>query len=251
MDPLSESARERARRTFGPTVQSWRFVGWLVLCEAAIAGGGIYYSVGLKPWEQAVITAAAIVSAAVVAFGSAFVALWVSAPVRQRDEARELVAQLQAKPDFPDVRIEARPPLVIETRDSTTFSGQRETVIAVNIKATNRETTRRAILRFCSFAVRPELRPGVTKLDRIYGRGQSDAFLPDPLKLEPLDFVEGEVCFVWDHSMDFVWGRDLEEDDVIERFMAALHLNVRDEVSMVRVEIPLPEGEWYWSEGRS
>jgi hypothetical protein len=250
MDALSESAWRRARRTFGPTVQSWRFVGWLVFVEAVGASIGVYFSVGLKPWEQAVITAAAIFAAATIAFGSAFIALWVSAPVRQRDEARELVAQLQAQPDFPDVLFKASPPLVMRTRDSDSLPGRRETPIAVNIGAVNRETTRPAILRFAAYAIRPELRPGNTKLQRIYRHEQSKGFLPDPVRIEPLDLAEGEVVFAWDHSMDFLWGRDLSEDDVIDRFMAALHVIAKDEVSTISVEVPLPEGQWYRSGAR-
>lgn len=164
----------------------------------------------------------------------------------ERDEARWLATQSQAELPFPDVLLKASPPLVIETRDSTSFVRERETLITVKVSATNREPARRAILRFSAFAVRPELRPGVTHLTRGADREfPPPAFLPDPLKLEPLDYVEGEVVFVWDHSMDFVWGKDLSEEQVIEKFMPELRLNAKDEVSTVAVEVALPEGQWY------
>jgi hypothetical protein len=164
----------------------------------------------------------------------------------ERDEARRLATRSQAELPFPDVLLKAGPPLVIETRDSASFVRERETLITVRMSVTNREMARRAILRFSAFADRPELRPGVTRLSRADAREfPPPAFLPDPVKLEPLDYVEGEVLFVWDHSMDFVWGKDLSEEDVIDRLMPALHINAKDEVSTVKVEVPLPEGQWY------
>jgi hypothetical protein len=87
---FTESALQRARRTYGEAVHSLRFVLWVVICEAAFGGGAVYVSNvhNHSAWAQAVIAVGAAVGAAVVAFGSAFLGIWLTSPSRQRDEAR-------------------------------------------------------------------------------------------------------------------------------------------------------------------
>jgi hypothetical protein len=164
--------------------------------------------------------------------------------------ARHLQAELQTAEEarspsaFPDVSIKASAPLLVETEESKTFPGQRETLIAVRVTVTNREVQRRALLSFSAHVTVPEPRPMIRKLSRTHEDHPDPAFIPDPLKLDPQDQVAGEVFFLWSHDMDFLFGRDATEEKVIEFVMENLRVNATDHISTVSINLELP-GTWY------
>jgi hypothetical protein len=76
--------------------------------------------------------------------------------------------------------------------------------------------------------------------------GESSANLIDPWKVDAQDWGEGELLFTWRHDMDFMLERDASEERVIDLVMARLRLSVKDSLSQVSVEVPIPE-DWYRS----
>jgi hypothetical protein len=154
--------------------------------------------------------------------------------------------QLQAELDrllplskFPDLVIKTDTPLHIGTKDGT-FG--RESLIAVKILVVNRERERKAILRFPAHVQTHKPVASIRKLGRTIETAHPD-FLPDPLKLSPQDTAEGEVLLTWDHTMDFVVGRDLSEEQVIEWVIEHLSVNALDELSGVSVNLNVG-GRW-------
>jgi hypothetical protein len=93
-DPLAETASQRANRMLGPSIASLRFFAWLLLCEALIAGYAAFWSADAPPRAQGIVTGLAILGAAAFAIGTAWVTLWISSPVRQRNEARTELARI-------------------------------------------------------------------------------------------------------------------------------------------------------------
>jgi hypothetical protein len=145
---------------------------------------------------------------------------------------------------FPDVHIKTGSPLLIETSESKTFPGHRESLIVVTVTVTNREVQRRAILAFSAHVTRPKPHHSVQKLSRTYEDHPHPTFISDPLKLDPQDHREGEVAFLWSHDMDFLFGRDKSEEEVLEFVMENLRLNATDHLSTISIDLELP-GTWY------
>jgi hypothetical protein len=160
-------------------------------------------------------------------------------------EARLYEAQQASAPDtFPDVVVKTGEPLVVGTGESELFAPERETLIGLNVRVTNRERDRRAILAFSAHVTVPEPRPTIRKLRRYDKKHES--FLPDPVKLDPQDSEAGEVLFLWDHSLDFVFGSLLgtdEEEKVIEFVKENLRVNATDHLSSISVDLDVP-GTW-------
>ncbi len=182
---------------------------WLTLWGLTGTGLGIFMGGG---------AVAAVGSAAVcllIGLLTAFCVLVARTPITQRDEARALVAKLQETSGFPDVEIRAGEPLEVETVDSGLYAGHRETIIAISIRATNRERERRAILEFTAYLQTEDPRPGVWTLSTL--KDTREGLIPNPMKLEPQDFREGELLVSWGHDMDFMLFRDLRHAEVIAR----------------------------------
>jgi hypothetical protein len=109
-DPHSESALDRALRTYAKAVHGGRFVLWLLVCEASFAGAATFYSnVGNhSAGAQAAMTFGGVIVAAAVAFGSTFLLTWGHAPTVQRDEARAALLFSESPPAVVDTRAELR-----------------------------------------------------------------------------------------------------------------------------------------------
>jgi hypothetical protein len=157
----------------------------------------------------------------------------------QRDEALERLAGS----GFPNVHFDPKHVLVIETRESQLLGPpHRETVIAIGMRATNREPERNAILSFTAYVQTTRPAPTIRKLSRLKREG--DDFLPNPWKLGPEDWGEGEMLFSWGHDMDFLLGKDLSEEEALDAVASRLVLAVEDTLSQVSIEVPVPEN-WY------
>lgn len=133
-NPHSETAGQRALRTWGPSISTARFVLWLLVCEAAIAGYAAYRTSDSSARVQGIVTATAILGAGAFAIGTALVTLWVSAPVRQRDEARVALATALAVPAEPDLHVV---PLSINGERG---KASHNTLITIDMTITNRQS---------------------------------------------------------------------------------------------------------------
>src|SRR5262249_38424363 len=156
------------------------------------------------------------------------------------DAARIELASLRPA-DFPNVLLESRHAIVVETRDLPSAPDRRETIIAVGIRATNRETERNAILSFTAFIQTTRPVPAIRKLSRVLGEWKAN--LPDPWKIEAQDWGEGELLFSWWHDMDFLLERDCSEERAIELLVPMLKLSAQDSLTGFSVEVPTPE-DW-------
>jgi hypothetical protein len=93
MDLHSESAFSRAKRDFRALVTNTvRVVVWFSLCNIAVVGATTYLSWGHQKGAQTLIGVAALTAGTLLALGLPLGALWVTAPVRQRNEARAALA---------------------------------------------------------------------------------------------------------------------------------------------------------------
>src|SRR6266496_4257924 len=110
-DIHTESAWARTKRDFqGFVTDTIRFVVWFTFCNVVVVGATTYFSWGHQRGAQLDIGVGAFIVGAAVAFALPLGAIWVIAPVRQRNEARELIVRLQDKPGFPDVVIKTGRP---------------------------------------------------------------------------------------------------------------------------------------------
>lgn len=148
------------------------------------------------------------------------------------------VAQLRP---FPDLAIQAKHPIVLETKNSVSYPGERETPVMIGVRVTNEDTKTPAIVSFGARLKVPELDRGASlKRSREKMPGVT---LPDDLRLEAPDVKEGEVAFVWSHSRDYVFRRAVSEDDVRLALLEDLVLEVTEHVSRDTVRIGVP-GSW-------
>jgi len=241
-DLHTESAFARTRREFAPAFLGLRGVLWSVLWAAVAIGATIYLSPNHSMGAQVAIGVGLFLAGIGWAALTLFGALWVTAPARQRDEARHALALARAEREegFPDVHLKTGSPLLIETTESKMFPGHRETLIVVTVTATNREIQRRAILAFSAHVTFPKPRLSVQKLSRTYEDDPHPHFIPDPLKLDAQDHRKGEVAFLWSHDMDFLLGRDKSEEEVLDFVMENLRLNATDHISSVSIDLDLP-----------
>lgn len=100
LDPHSESAFRRAGREWADAVESWKFVAAALVIDAVAA---MYaYSLTNDPEVEAAVKVASVGGAVLVGpfalAGVVLLALWVTAPVGQRDEARAAIGARVSDP---------------------------------------------------------------------------------------------------------------------------------------------------------
>jgi hypothetical protein len=99
VDIYSETAWQRAQRNLHTFVTSTiHVVIWFVVCNAVVIGATSYLSWGHTRWAQVGIGVLAFVVGSALALLLPLGALWATAPVRQRDEARELLKGQETSP---------------------------------------------------------------------------------------------------------------------------------------------------------
>jgi hypothetical protein len=158
----------------------------------------------------------------------------------ERDAAKAEIAELQKPSEFPNVEFRAGHPIILGPQDSaTSIGGKGETLIVMRMRVMNREPNRKAIIEFKA-GVQTELR-GVVSTRRVF-RGGLEPILPELLKLDPEDVDQGDLCFCWDHDMDFLIGRDLPHDAILQVVADGFHLAAYDHLSTVSVPVELPKG---------
>jgi hypothetical protein len=239
---LEETARQRASRDF-PSL----FVGlpgfvWTVAWGAAAIGATIYLSPHHSLRAQVGIGVGLFLAGVVWAAVSFWGLLYVTAPAKQRDEARAELATAQEKAKFPRGRIEVK-------NLGYTDMDDKERLLIFTVKVTNRELAQRMNLEV-DFLLRmftrvTKFNPGLKPLDvnlKIVKRGKNPP--PRPLTIDaqhsPPEF---HYTATWDeHDTGLVFEDDgyrfrpeLEDD--------ALFLSVFDLQSGGRIEIPIP-GIW-------
>jgi hypothetical protein len=154
LDPIhTESAFSCAQRQFRAlATNTVRFVLWFFGCNLAVVATTTYLAWGHSRTAQVAIGVGAFVAGAALAFLLPLGALWVTAPIRQRDDARAAIARLATPPGFPDVEIN------LPDLTQTPRSDGDGVDVRLPIFATNR-TDGTAILEFNLALQMPEGRP--------------------------------------------------------------------------------------------
>lgn len=168
-----------------------------------------------------------------------FMAAWVTAPIRQRNEARREAIGLQrlAEPEFPPHKLTMKRLLQLTLPDGHADAGKR--IMLLPIEFTNRDSSRRVSLDFEVVSTWRELGPH--KIWSYRGIDLPDIF-PSPLPVDPQTHVRGELCLERDHEWLFEPG---EPDDIHVRLKsrAELTLRVTDHVTGATVKYPVPRGQ--------
>ena len=98
-NPLAESAWERAKREWPKSIESWRYIVTAIGLDALFAP--VAYTVTSSNDVGSLLkmgaVAGAVVIGPIIAAGLFLVALWGTAPVRQRDDARERVGAVESE----------------------------------------------------------------------------------------------------------------------------------------------------------
>ncbi|HST07540.1 MAG TPA: hypothetical protein VLJ83_05175 [Gemmatimonadaceae bacterium] len=185
MDIHAETAFERAKRDYRAlATNTVRFLVWIAVWDAAVVGATAYLTSGHSARAQAGISVAAFVVGTAIALLLPFGTIWVTAPVRQRDEVRMALATLIAHGDAISVEFTRQPGGIL--RVGLKNDGARIHDAAINVLVPKRDGIR-IYRREKGGTVAPgsvletpeELEPGVpsiyweeTGLD-IYGFGTS------------------------------------------------------------------------------
>lgn len=238
----AEGAWRRARRDAVAAIESWRFLFAALVFDTFAAMAA--YAVTNDPGQDRSVKVATVGGAVIVGpflLGLAvLLALWVTAPVRQRNEARAQLAQVTEARKFPRGRIEVTQYGYFDTQDA-------ERLLVFGVKVTNREVSRRMNLEL-DFILRlftrithynPTLKPLEARLSLVQ-RG------PDPppavLVVDAQDSSDPTYVARWDLETGLAFDEDastftpeLEGD--------TLFLRVFDLQSGERIEIEVP-GVW-------
>jgi len=143
--------------------------------------------------------------------------------------------------EFPDLVIVAKKPLWFDPEQSRSFSDEKETLIVVRVRITNREPQRNANLTFSLAANVDKPFPRQQELSR--AREADKLGLSDPLKVPCDDTSQGDLWFTWSHALDSVYGREKTEREVIDEIIPRLRLTVTDYQSDKAAELNVP-GTW-------
>jgi hypothetical protein len=242
-----ESALERAKKDLRPSLGSIRFIGAAAFLGTVAGVGGVivpvHTALGVRLAFGALGGGAAV---AVIGF-SVFLALWITAPVRQRDDARDEIERLQreANPQFPRHSLNLGKRLTqLTLPPNHPDAGNR--VVFLQVEITNREPRRKVSLDFDVMYTYRDMGP----FNLFHYRGLDiPEIFARPLAVDPETHVKGEICL----AGDFNWVFDSNDPDDIYVTInphAELTLRVTDHVTGAVVEYPVPrEGDSVVSSG--
>jgi HAMP domain-containing protein len=237
---LDETALRRAVREFPGPFLGLRGFAWSAICGAVAVGASIYLSAQHSTGAQVAIGVALFLGGVGFAALSVFAALWVTAPIRQRDEARDELAKARASAKFPNARIDVKALGHMRTRD-----GARALIFTVQV--TNREPAQRMNLELDfylrAFKSIARLNPGLKPLDARLSLLDVGESPPRPLIIDSqhttpeLSYVADGEDPILDHSLTFDEDmgtfRPTKDDD-------ELVLKVLDLQTGGRIETPIP-----------
>jgi hypothetical protein len=237
----SESAWQRARRDFGPAFLGLRGVIWSVFWAAAGIGATIYLSPHHSLLAQVAIGVGLFLGGVVWAGVSVLGALWVVAPVCQRDEARTQLTGIQAARDLmPDIEVAI--PYAWYLDEET--DGNRYLMFPVTV--VNRESSRRIILEFEFVLEHVYNSPGITGRNLEVTLSPSHegrrGTLPKRLVVEAETAEEGTFLSRWYLSSGLEFEEAMQTVSP-SREQDRLFVKVTEIISRKTFEVPVP-GTW-------
>jgi hypothetical protein len=229
-----ESARERAKSDARSAVASVRFIVASALVGTAAGVVGVilpsHTAFGARLAVGALSGGAAVVVLGVIVL----LALWVTAPIRQRDEARAEVVRL-SKSEFPAHRLSLKPPRYL---DAPKWDVR---LLFLPISYTNRGN--RGVSLEIDLLWRRVVEGGTLGPYRVsrsrHARDLEDA-IDLPLDITPHRTEEGDLLLEPYESWVFEFG----EFEVWVKDDYELSLHLTDYVSGATMERPIPRREW-------
>jgi hypothetical protein len=248
-DVHRETAPGRAWRRFQETFVGVGGAGWVVLWGAAASAASVWLSEGRSVNERVAIAFGFALLGAVVAAVLWYVALLLMAPYRQRDDARHDLALARAElvgrqeRFFPDVGITAERALSHLAPSPGILGDEDKTLIGVRVRFINREAKNVVLTFSASVQVeKPFRRKDSLASAGPYANKRLPDEIEDPLTLPAENVREGALYFVFDHSTDFVFGKDISKEDVLDQ-LGQIQITATDLLSelskTVEVEGPI------------
>jgi hypothetical protein len=251
LDPYAETSYARARRSLHTLVTSTiRFAVWFAFVNAAVVGATSYLSWGHQRSALVAIDVGAFVAGSIAAFVLPLTALWVIAPVRQRNEARAALAEAIALNEEPTgiARCDFQIGKLWSFADP---KNEEERILLLDLRFTNRQPEDRINLN-------PELMTQATIRGQPIGKPYSflrrfdtvwKKQLHPPLNIGPQETVDGPLVFRWFvHERDLRYGGDGKV--YVERH-TNVFLRLEDHVSGQMRDVPLELPEWQEAEERT
>jgi hypothetical protein len=235
-----EGALERAKKDLRPTLGSIRFIGAGAVLGTVAGVGGVtlpaHTALGVRLAVGALSGGAAVAVIGLIVF----LALWIAAPVRRRDDARDEVERLQreANPEFPRHSLDLGKRLTQLTLPANhPDAGKR--VVFLRVEFTNREPRRKVSLDFDVMYTYRDI--GTFSLFHYRGLDIPEIFA-SPLAVDPETHVKRKLCLAGDFDWVFDSG---DPDDIYVTINpnAELTLHVTDHVTGAVVEYPVPREE--------
>jgi hypothetical protein len=242
----SDGIWRRAARDLRAHMDGWSARLLILIVDAAATATGAIWvaeradeATGL---EIALGAAGGIIAGTLFAAGGLFMWHVGRAPFRQRDEARERVAQLyaEAHPEFPPHALDIKPMWYADLPSDRSDDDDKYRVVFLPFDYTNRHPTQTVNLEWEMRWSRGdgELSMGPYRVSRYTGRNIKSS-LNLPLSVEPQRRVQGELSF--DAQSD-PWLFEFKElMRVVVKPGYRVDLEIKDQISGATIAYPVPE----------